>query len=167
MASGTTIIGLPVPSTDPTFLAIVAIHIAFGLGAVVAGFVAMLSSKGRGTHSRWGKVYFWNIVGLFVTMAALSAMRWAEDYPLVILGVMALASAYSGRRWRHRPRFHLIAMGASYILVLTAFYVDNGKALPIWKELPSLAFWIIPAAIGVPIIVLAWFRHPMARRPEI
>ena len=28
-------------------------------------------------------------------------------------------------------------MGASYILLLTAFYVDNGKNLPLWRELPE------------------------------
>jgi hypothetical protein len=44
--------------------------------------------------------------------------------------------------------------------MLTAFYVDNGKALPLWKELPHFAFWIIPTAVGVPLVIWAWFRHP-------
>jgi rsbT co-antagonist protein RsbR len=34
-------------------------------------------------------------------------------------------------------------MGASYILMLTAFYVDNGPNLPLWSELPWLAFWVL------------------------
>ena len=75
------IVGIPVPSTDPVFLSVVVVHIGFGLGAVVAGFLAMMSRKGRGTHARWGKVYFWCLVGLSITMAALSAVRWAQDYP--------------------------------------------------------------------------------------
>lgn len=54
-------------------------------------------------------------------------------------------------------------MGTSYILLLTAFYVDNGKSLPLWKELPSLAYWILPTAVGVPLIVRALLRHPLAR----
>ena len=29
-------------------------------------------------------------------------------------------------------------MGLSYILLLTAFYVDNGKSLPLWKDLLPL-----------------------------
>ena len=36
-------------------------------------------------------------------------------------------------------------MGASYIFMLTAFYVDNGKNLPLWRELPQIAFWLDPA----------------------
>jgi hypothetical protein len=46
-------------------------------------------------------------------------------------------------------RLHIIAMGMSYILLLTAFYVDNGKSLPLWKELPPIAYWLLPGAIGV------------------
>jgi hypothetical protein len=59
------------------------------------------------------------------------------------------------------PRLHLSGMGASYILMLTAFYVDNGRNLPLWKELPEAAFWILPGAIGVPLILHALFRHPL------
>jgi len=31
-------------------------------------------------------------------------------------------------------------MGVSYIVLLTAFYVDNGKSLPLWKELPPISY---------------------------
>jgi len=44
-------------------------------------------------------------------------------------------------------------MGFSYILMLTAFYVDNGKNLPLWKELPQIAFWLLPAALGIPLVL--------------
>jgi hypothetical protein len=49
------------------------------------------------------------------------------------------------------------------VVLLTAFYVDNGKNLPIWRALPTLAYWLAPAAVGVPIIVYAMLRHPVAR----
>jgi hypothetical protein len=55
-------------------------------------------------------------------------------------------------------------MGTSYILLLTAFYVDNGKSLPIWKALPAIAYWLTPAAVGAPLIVVALLRHPVVRR---
>jgi hypothetical protein len=55
-------------------------------------------------------------------------------------------------------------MGLSYILMLTAFYVDNGKNLPLWRELPQWAFWVLPGAIGIPIIIRAQLRHPLMRR---
>jgi hypothetical protein len=42
--------------------------------------------------------------------------------------------------------------------MLTAFYVDNGKNLPLWRELPVIAFWILPSAIGVPLMLYALLR---------
>jgi hypothetical protein len=41
-------------------------------------------------------------------------------------------------------------MSASYVLLLTAFYVDNGKHLPVWRSLPHLAYWLLPSAVGLP-----------------
>ena len=54
-------------------------------------------------------------------------------------------------------------MGASYIFLITVFYVDYGKNLPLWKELPEIAFWVLPGAIGIPLILNALFRHPIAQ----
>jgi hypothetical protein len=100
----------------------------------------------------------------------LSAMRWRENYHLFMLGTLAFAAAICAReavrrRGRHWATVHITGMGASYTLLLTAFYVDNGKSLPLWKELPSLAYWILPAAVGIPLIVRALLRHPLARNP--
>ncbi len=164
----TIVLGIPIPSTDPIFLAIVGVHVLLGLAAVIAGAVAMLSNKGRGRHSSWGTIYFWFQFGVFGTMSALSFMRWAENYHLFILGTVSFASACLGRlaaqrRWRQWARFHLTGMGTSYIFMLTAFYVDNGKNLPLWRELPQIAFWLLPSAIGIPVILHSLFRHPLIR----
>ena len=146
MADQTTVVlGIPIPSDDPVFLGVIGIHILFGLAAVITGAVAMLSTKGRGRHSNWGTIYFWCLSGVFATMSALSFMRWADDYHLFVLGTLSFASAYFGRtalrrRWRQWPPLHLTGMGASYVLLLTAFYVDNGKNLPLWRELRDIAF---------------------------
>lgn len=59
----------------------------------------------------------------------------------------------------------LVGMGISYVVLLTAFYVDNGKNLPLWRDLPSIVFWLLPAAIGVPFVVRALWRHPLAQTP--
>src|SRR5262249_18995850 len=67
-------------------------------------------------------------------------------------------------RWRNWVRLHITGMGFSYILMLTAFYVDNGKNLPLWKELPQFAFWLLPAAVGIPLLLRTLLKHPLARR---
>src|ERR1017187_10286589 len=96
-------------------------------------------------------------------------MRWSESYHLFILGAMSFSCAWLGRvalrhRWRYWVRLHIGGMGLSYILMLVAFYVDNGKSLPLWKELPEWAFWLLPSAIGVPVIIYTLLRHPLARQ---
>jgi hypothetical protein len=165
----TVVAGIPIPSTSLVFLTVVAVHVLFGLACAVAGVVAMLSRKARGQHSDFGTIYYWSLVGVFVTATALAAVRWVEDYHLFILGALGLAAAYwargaARRRWHGWVRQHIAGMGLSYVLLLIAFYVDNGKSLPLWKELPEWAFWLLPSAIGTPIIIYTLLRHPLVRQ---
>ena len=165
----TDIAGIEIPSNDPVFLAIVSIHIVLGLACTVTGFVAMLSQKRGGRHPRYGTIYYWCLTGVFLTATGLAAARWAEDYHLFILGALSFAAAYLGRqarrqRWNNWVRLHLAGMGASYVLLLTAFYVDNGKNLPLLKDLPAIAYWLMPAAVGIPLIIRALVWHPLVRR---
>ena len=162
----TDILGIQIPSVDPVFLTIVGFHILIGIACVIAGAVAIFSAKGRGRHSGFGAIYFWLLVVLFGSATILSAMRWAENYHLFILGLLSMISAMFGRSVvrAHRrgwPRLHLTGMGLSYILMLTAFLVDNGKFLPVWRELPPLALWFIPGVIGLPFLAYALLRHPV------
>jgi hypothetical protein len=75
------------------------------------------------------------------------------------------------RRWRwHRWRWiglHLTGMSASYILLLTAFYADNGKNLPVWRSLPHLTYRLLPSAVGLPLVARALARYHglVTRRP--
>lgn len=166
----TTLAGIEIPSTSPVFLTLVGFHILLGLTCVVTGFVAMMSSKGRGRHSRFGTVYYWCLSAVFASATALSAMRWAESYHLFVIGALSFATAFLGRAAARQPpprrRFdlHVTGMGLSYIFMLTAFYVDNGKNLPLWKELPAVVLWLLPAVVGIPIIVRVLLRHPLLRQ---
>jgi hypothetical protein len=164
--------GILVPSTNPIFLAVVGIHIVLGLTCVVTGVVAMLSPKRTGRHPKFGTVYFWSLATLFATAASLAVVRWAEDYHLFIVGALAFAFAFFGRTarrqlWPEWARLHMTGMGGSYILMLTAFLVDNGKFLPVWRGLPPLALWFVPSIIGLPILVYNLLRHPLVRRNRL
>ena len=169
MNEGVTVFaGITIPSTSTVFLAVVEFHFFVGLGCVIAGVVAMLSKKGRGRHSTFGSIYFWSLLVVFLSASGLAIVRWADDYHLFVLGLLAFGSAYWARtalrrRWRYWVPQHVMGMGGSYILLLTAFYVDNGKNLPLWNQLPQIAFWLLPGAFGLPIIIYALYRHPLVR----
>jgi len=57
-------------------------------------------------------------------------------------------------------------MGLSFALLLTAFYVDNGPNLPLWRELPSITYWLLPSVVGLPLIIRALLGHPLVRRMD-
>ena len=168
----TNLAGIEIPSTDPLFLAVVVgIHIPLGLVCVAVGALAMLSKKGRGRHSTLGQIYFWSLLALFMSATFLSAIRWVENFHLFVLGMMAFASAWFGRtalrqRWSYWTRLHIAGMGLSYVLMLVAFYVDNGKQLPLWKHLPHFMYWLLPLLAGLPLIVRALLWHPLVQKPS-
>jgi uncharacterized membrane protein HdeD (DUF308 family) len=157
----TVILGIEIPSTDPVFITVImGIHVPLGLACVVAGAAAMLSEKRRGRHSTAGKVYYWCLLALFASMTFLSVMRWAENYHLFIIGALSFASAWLGRRalrqrWPRWARLHITGMGLSYILMLIA-----------WKDLPHFTYWLLPLAVGIPLIVRALLWHPLVRQPS-
>ena len=145
-----------VVSSAPVFLAFLAVHVTAGLTCVVSGALAALSPKGRRRHVIAGKVYFGGICVLVASATALAIMRWREDYGFFLIGLVAFGFALTGfvARERHWPgdTAHIVGMGGSYAAMLTAFYVDNGKKLPLWDKLPTAAFWVLPSAIAIPLI---------------
>jgi hypothetical protein len=159
MATAARIFGDQVGSTAPVFLAFLAVHVLAGLTAVVTGAAAALARKGNPRHIRAGRWYYRAITVVFATATILAALRWRQDYDLFIIGTVAFTAATIGyqHRRRHRPgdTGHIIGMGTAYVAMLTAFYVDNGPHLPLWDRLPTLAFWLLPSAIGAPIITRA------------
>lgn len=168
MQEQTNLFGVPVPSTDKVFLAFVIAHIVISLAAVVSGVVAMLSEKARGKHTLFGKIYLWAMLSSFVFVVILSLMRWPHNIHLLLIGIFASGCAFAGYRLsksgrKHWTRLHTVLMGMSYVLLLTGFYVDNGRNLPFWNQFPQLFFWFFPSAVGIPIIIRALSTHPLNR----
>jgi hypothetical protein len=166
---GVVVLGIPIPSSSPLFLSIVAVHVVAGLICTIAGIVAMLAPKRAGRHPFAGTVYYWSLVVVFLTMAALSILRWPANTHLFVLGILSFGSGVIGRlarrhRWPGWLPVHVTAMAVSYIVLLTAFYVDNGPHLPLWQSLPPLAHWLLPGLVGLPILVWALRRHPLILR---
>ena len=170
MVTAARIFGDHVGSTAPAFLAFLAVHVLAGLTAVITGAVAALVRKGSPRHVRAGRWYYRAITVVFATATVLAAMRWGQDYYLFLIGAVAFTAATFGVQHRrcHRPgdTGHIAGMGIAYVAMLTAFYVDNGPHLPLWDRLPTLAFWLLPTAIGAPIIIRAVIRA-RARRAEL
>ncbi|MEW9527437.1 hypothetical protein [Microbispora sp. NPDC049125] len=160
------IAGIPIPNAGPVFLAALTIHIAAGLACVVCGASAALTRKGGERHRRFGRVYLWSSVAVYVTLTVMSAIRWRENVHLFAIGSLSFAAALTGyANRRRRPDIHILGMGASYVLLLTGFYVDNGPHLLIWDRLPAVAYWLLPALVGFPLIARAIARRRREQTP--
>jgi len=95
---GVVVLGIPIPSSSPMFLSIVAVHVAAGLVCTIAGIAAMLTPKRAGRHPAAGTVYYWSLVVVFLSMAALSILRWPHNTHLFVLGILSLPLERSDAR---------------------------------------------------------------------
>jgi hypothetical protein len=158
------LVGAPV---DLTFGLLLVVHIAAGLMCVITGAAALLSRKQPGRHPGAGEVYYWALAVVFLTATGMAGMRWSQSAYLFVLGCVAFGFGTLGfsarkRRWPGWLTLHMVGMSVSYIVLLTAFYVDNGPKLPLWDRLPTFAFWIGPSAIGLPLLARALVRRGRA-----
>lgn len=155
--SATNVFGLQIPNAGWVFFTALAVHVLAGLTSVITGALAATARKRPGRHPRAGHVYLWGLGVLFTTATVMATIRWPQDAHLLAIAIVAFGLSLFGwrARRRHRPGWplrHAIGMGGSYIALLTGFYVDNGPQLPVWKLLPHWTYWVIPAAIGIPLI---------------
>jgi hypothetical protein len=160
--------GFEIPFDSPLFLFVLSIHILAGLTCVITGIMAMLSKKQPGLHPKSGKIYYWFLLVVFATASLMASGRWQEDYHLFFLGLISFCAAFIGKtalknKWRKWSVFHITGMGFSYIFLLIAFYVDNGRFLPVWKEFHPIVYWLLPPLIGIPIIIRVLLRHPLSK----
>lgn len=164
----TVIEGFEIPYDGWLFLVVLSIHVAAGLTCVISGIFAMLSKKRKGIHSRSGTVYYWALWVVFFTATLIAIERWKEDYHLFFLGVVSFVCAFLGRmalrrKWQKWSVYHITGMGVSYIFLLIAFYVDNGRFLPLWKDLNPIIYWLLPLLIGIPILISTLLRNPLSK----
>jgi hypothetical protein len=159
-------------------------HVLAGLTTGVTGVMAFRAPKRRGRHLRWGKCYLWAYAVVFLTAIILSVQRWPTDaylFALATVGYGLALGGYGARRFRRKPFLvcvlgkqwivaHIVGVIGSYVVLWTAFYVDNAHLIPGLNRLPSLIFWVLPTALGIPFIVLSLSRfaskegrHPFNR----
>jgi len=163
--------GLLIPDAGGVFLAALAVHVLAGAVCVVAGAVAASARKRPRRHPRAGTVYVCGLLVLVITAGVLAVVRWPDDVQLLLIA--CATATFGGAGWwlgRHRTdgwmRWHGMAMAASYVALLTGFYVDNGPQLPLWDRLPTVAYWVLPTLVGVPLTWWALIRNgAVSRRP--
>lgn len=155
------------------------VHALAGLTTGVIGILAFSAPKRWERHPRWGRRYLWAYTVVFLTATILTAERWEADASLFILAVIGYGFAlcgYGARRFRQEPRvrhllgkqwvvIHIVVMIGSYVVLWTAFYVDNAQ-LAIWLAGEAVAsIWFgVWLNVGVDGGVFTLFAVPLLRR---
>ena len=172
MLTASRILGDQVGSTAPVFLAVLAVHVTAGLTAVITGAAAALSPQGRPASHPGGPL---------VLPGHHRSLRHRDDpgRDALAAGLLPVHHRRCGvHRCDHRlpssaaaaslwDSGHIAGMGIAYVALLTAFYVDNGPHLPLWDRLPTFAFWLLPSAVGAPVIIRAIRRARRAPGPAV
>lgn len=148
------------------------IHALAGMATGITGVLVFRAPKRPGRHPRWGVRYLWAYTLVFLTATILSVQRWSADaylFALATIGYGLALGAYAARRFRLQPLMrrmvgkwwiavHLVGMIGSYVVLWTAFYVDNAHLIPLLNQLPTLTFWFLPSLIGLPFLVVSLVR---------
>lgn len=157
---------------ETVFEGFLTFHILSGLTCVATGAVGAIVRKRPGWHTRIGEVYFWSMCVVVTSASGLALIHWPQDAYLLVLATIAFSLACVGytarkRRWKGWLGYHASGMAMSYVTLLTAFFADNGSALPFVDRLPHLLYWISPSAVGVPLLLRALARRRViGRRPR-
>ena len=148
------------------------VHALAALTTAVTGVITFTRPKRSARHPKWGVRYLWAYTMVFLTAIILSVQHWPTDAYLVALATTGYGFALGGyvaRRYRHQPWLmrmlgdqwisaHIVGMIGSYVVLWTAFYVDNAHLFPLLKQLPTLIFWVVPTLVALPFLAVSLFR---------
>lgn len=153
------------------------VHALAALTTGVTGVITFSRPKRSARHPRWGRHYLWAYTVVFLTAIILSIQHLPTDMYLIVLATLGYGLAlagYGARRFRQQPMMrrvlgnqwivaHIVGMIGSYVVLWTAFYVDNAHLFPGLKELPILTFWVLRTVIALPFLVLSISRFAPKR----
>jgi uncharacterized membrane protein len=79
-------------------------HIIAGLVALISGAVAIFSAKGKFTHRKSGRIYFWSMTFVFITALILTGFQFNRF--LFMIGFLSYYTVYAGVRVLQLKRLH-------------------------------------------------------------
>jgi hypothetical protein len=136
--------------------AILALHIVSGATALALGAVALLASARRyATREPLLIAYLWAVFATCLTATVLALLDWSRLWWIVLLALLSsilVVAGYVAVR-RGGPQWAAAhGLGGSYIALVTALLVVSAGDISITAEIVA---WIVPAAVGVPLIFRA------------
>ena len=137
-------------------------HIGAGIFALVASLLAVLSTKGKKLHIQSGRIYFWAMLGIFVTAVPMALISGNQF--LFITAVFSFYLAFAGIRFA-RNRSGIPAMidwVAVTLMLLSGVGMWLLAVLYFMDDNPN---FIIPVVFGTLALALG-FRDYRSHKNE-
>jgi hypothetical protein len=136
--------------------AFLALHIVGGAAALALGAGALLASARRHpTREPLLIAYLWAVFATCLTATVLALLDWSRLWwivPLALVSIILALAGYVAVR-RGGPRWVAAhGLGGSYVALVTALLVVSAGDISTTAEIFA---WILPTAVGVPLIVRA------------
>ena len=136
--------------------AFLALHIVSGAAALALGAGTLLASaRGYATREPLLIAYLWAVFATCVTATVLALLEWSRLWWIVLLALLSSILAVAGYVAVRRggPKWVVAhGLGGSYIALVTALLVVSAGDISTTAEIFA---WILPTAVGVPLILRA------------
>jgi hypothetical protein len=134
-----------------TFLVI---HIIGGFTALISGFIASITQKGKSRHRGSGKAYFWGMTAVFITAVALGILK--EAWFLFMIGFFSYYLVVRGYRILYLKGLGRGQKATTLDWAISATALLFGLALIGWSLLAApKGFGPVPLVFGLISVILA------------
>jgi hypothetical protein len=147
--------------------ALLTLHMAAGVAALVVAPLAMVTVKGGPAHRRWGAVYYWAMAVVAATAVVLAV--WRPNPFLALVAVFSFYFAFRGRRvlGHKRPEHGEAPAALDWVAAISTAIASGALVLlgvvqptAAWAELGRVA--VVFGALG---LLLAGLDVRRFRRP--
>src|SRR5262245_34183576 len=151
--------------------ALLTLHVAAGMAALVVAPLAMVTVKGGPAHRRWGAVYYWAMAVVAATAVVLAV--WRPNPFLALVAVFSFYFAFRGRRvlGHKRPEHGEAPAALDWVAAISTAIASGALVLlgvvqptAAWAELGRVA--VVFGSLGLLLAGLdvRRFRRPPADR---
>lgn len=145
---------------EAAFFCFLVLHIATGATALLAGLVSMRSAKGKTVHRLAGKIFFWAMLGVFVSSVYMSLVK--SNWFLFCVGVFSFYLTGSGYLvLKIKNQRKLLGIKTPYLLVCVGGLLAGVAMLVLaaFLFMRGTLFGIVPGAFGFISLTLSFVDY--------
>ena len=109
--------------TEKTIQTLIYVHAFFGGIALISGLVSLISKKGKITHKKSGKLFFYSMLSSAVTALIISILPKHENPFLFSIGIFSsyfILTGYRALNFKNKKPNFKIDIIITWIMVITA-----------------------------------------------